>query len=429
MKLNINTYIKPLFLPVNRSAYEIDCVGGRGRGGSHNVTLYIFNEITKPEYFRGYLMRAVHGDIRNSLWRDLNDRIEEQCEHDNYNYWADFHINDTRMEMQHIPTGNMLLSKGFKKSMGSQTAKMKSIAGATHVIIEETEEIEELDYNQMADSLRTVKAPVKIIRIWNPPQASHWLIRNYYTLLPSEIDDFSILEPKDIDNHLSIFGTYLNNLKFLDKNTVRRYENYQESNPEYYYNQILGMVSDGGIKKIYKGWKEIDRLEFDKLPYTQYFGLDFGEVAPTALVECKYNDGNFYFNELIYKPEREMDSLPKEIAHYGVEKGSDLIVCDDSGAEKILELQAADYYATGAIKGNVKPGISFLNKMNVYYTNTSTNIKMEYDGTGKIGYEGYQWEVDRYGLTTEKPLKKNDHLMDAMRYIANYLKWYLEISV
>ena len=421
MKLNINTYIKPLFLPSNRDAYEIDCVGGRGRGGSHNVTLYIFNEITKPGYFRGYLMRAIHGDIRNSLWRDLNDRIDEQCECDNYNYWNDFHVNDSRMELEHIPTGNTLLSKGFKKSMGSQTAKMKSIAGATHVFIEETEEIEELDYNQMADSLRTVKAPVKIVRIWNPPHQSHWLIRTNYNLLDSGIQGFSILEPKDIDNHLFIFGTYLDNLKFLDKNTVRRYENYKTTNPEYYYNQIMGMVSDGGIKKIYKGWHEISLMEFDKLPYTQYFGLDFGEVNPTALVECKYHDGNFYFNELIYTPEREMESLTDAVERAGIQKGIDLTVCDDSGAEKILELQTAGFYATGANKGNVKPGISFLNKMNVYYTNTSTNIKTEYDG--------YEWEIDRYGLATEKPVKKNDHLMDAMRYIANYLKWYLEISV
>ena len=429
MKLNINTYIKPLFLPENRDAYEIDCVGGRGRGGSHNVTLYIFNEITKPTYFRGYLMRAIHGDIRNSLWRDLNDRIEEQCECDNYNYWADFHVNDSRMELTHLPTHNTLLSKGFKKSMGSQTAKMKSIAGATHVFIEETEEIEEFDYNQMADSLRTVKAPIKIIRIWNTPSQSHWLIRHYYNLRDSGINGFSILEPKDIDNHLCIFGTYLDNLKFIDKNTVRRYESYKQSVPEYYYNQIMGMVSDGGIKKIYKGWREIDLITFDRLPYTQYYGLDFGEVHPTALVECKYNDGKFYFNELIYTPEREMESLTKNIDYLGIEKGVDLVVCDDSGAEKILELQAAGYYATGANKGNVKPGISFLSKMDVYFTNTSLNIKREYDGSGEMGYEGYQWELDRYGLTTEKPLKKHDHLMDAIRYIANYLKWYLEISV
>ena len=421
MKLNINSYIKPLFHPTNRSAYEIDVVGGRGRGGSHNTTLYIFNELTKPDYFRGYIMRSIHGDIRNSLWRDINDRIDEQCEIDNYDYWKDFNVNDSRMELQHKPTGNLLLSKGFKKSSGSQTAKMKSIAGATHVVIEETEEIDELDYNQMADSLRTVKAPVKIIRIWNPPNRAHWLIRHYFDLIDSDIPGFSILQPKDIDNHLAIFGTYKQNLKFLDKNTVKRYENYEHSMPEYYYNQIMGMVSDGGVKKIYKGWLQMSHVDFDKLPYTSYFGLDFGEVNPTALVECKYHDGTFYFKELIYQPEREMDSLADRLTHLGIEKGVDMIICDDASPEKILELQTAGFYAMGANKGLVYPGISFLRKQQVRYTDTSEHIYDE--------YQGYEWEIDRYKLPIEKPVKKNDHLMDSMRYIANYLKWYLEISI
>ena len=55
----------------------IDVLGGRGRGGSHFGTDYFLYLITCPEYFRGYFVRQVLSDIRDSLFRDFKDRIEE----------------------------------------------------------------------------------------------------------------------------------------------------------------------------------------------------------------------------------------------------------------------------------------------------------------------------------------------------------------
>jgi phage terminase large subunit len=31
-------------------------------------------------------------------------------------------------------------------------------------------------------------------------------------------------------------------------------------------------------------------------------------------------------------------------------------------------------------------------------------------------FRGYCWEVDKTGKTTNKPIKKNDHAIDALRY-------------
>ena len=175
--------------------------------------------------------------------------------------------------------------------------------------------------------------------------------------------------------------------------------------------------------KIYKGWKFISPIEFDKLPYKSYFGLDFGETNPTALIECKYNDGILYFKELIYTPGKQIASLSKQLETLGIEKGTDLIICDSASPDKISELRQSGFYAVGANKGSgsVVAGISFINKLKVFITKGSENLENEYDN--------YEWELDRYGLPIDSPLKKDDHLMDALRYIANYLKVYLNIKV
>ena len=228
-----------------------------------------------------------------------------------------------------------------------------------------------------------------------------------------------------------IHSTFINN-PFCPPEQKRKILSYDPDNPiniangtaDAYNWQVYGLgLQAEKPNKIYKGWKFINPIEFDKLPYKSYFGLDFGETNPTALVECKYHDGIFYFKELIYTPGKQITSLTKQLELLGIEKGTDLIICDSASPDKISELRQAGFYAIGASKGSgsVVAGISFLNKLKVFFTKNSDNIEDEYDG--------YEWELDRYGLPTDVPIKKDDHLMDAIRYVVSYLKIYLNITV
>lgn len=74
LSLEFAELYEPLF---HTKARYIDLWGGRGRGGSFTGTQYFLHLITQPEYFRGYLMREIAGDVRESLWRDFKDRIDE----------------------------------------------------------------------------------------------------------------------------------------------------------------------------------------------------------------------------------------------------------------------------------------------------------------------------------------------------------------
>jgi len=175
ISLEFSHIYQPLF---HTKARYIHLYGGRGRGGSYTGTKYFLHLITQPEYFRGYLMREVAHDIRESLWRDFKDRIIEA------NLESDFILNESQMSAVYIPTGNILLSKGFKKSSSKQTAKLKSIAGATHVLIEEFEEVSEDDFMQLDDSLRTVKGNIQILGIFNPPSKNLLLLSISTSTLP-----------------------------------------------------------------------------------------------------------------------------------------------------------------------------------------------------------------------------------------------------
>ena len=192
-----------IYAPVfNTDKRYIDIWGGRGRGGSHFGTDYFLNLITQPKYFRGYFVRQVLSDVRDSLFRDFKDRIEENK---SINI-DDFQIRDNDMRITYLPTGNTILAKGVSKD-GSRTAKMKSLAGATHVLIEECDEIGESDFDQLDLSLRTVKADkVQIIRVFNPPSKRHWIWRDY-NLIESDIEGFFRAIPKATSAVLSVWST------------------------------------------------------------------------------------------------------------------------------------------------------------------------------------------------------------------------------
>ena len=442
-------YSQPLF--TERDAYEIDMWGGRGRGGSHNVTLHaLFAMMTFP-YFRGYLVRAIHGHIRDSLWQDFKDRIEELSDLNDYDLKQDFIIREDLMSAMCLPTGNILKSRGFKASTKGNTAHMKSLAGATHIYIEECEEVGQEEYYKLADSIRTVKSQrgVQLIRNWNTPSKDHWLIEEYYDLQESGVDGFFIAVPKGIPRHLSVFGTYKDNIKNLDPNTLARYERYKETNPKYYYNQILGLVSDGGDHKVYYGWKKVSYQEYLQIDGFEAFGLDFGDTAPLALIAVKYKDGCFYRHELLYESMRAMQVRHREAMDniravdplednqnniwtkhkglltyvfnlMGVDKQT-IMFCDPAQSTLIMELREEGFNAVSANK-NKSGNINFINRASNFYTDNSLNMEHEYNH--------YYLEQDiNKNPIDGKPIKVNDHCMDAQEYACIGIKDYLGLTL
>ena len=178
--------------------------------------------------------------------------------------------------------------------------------------------------------------------------------------------------------------------------------------------------------KIYRGWIKVPQDFFDELPYVSYFGLDFGASVATACAEVKYDgDGTFFVCERLYTPLQEIDdSLPTVIKLKvpQIKKGKSLIVCDSAKQKYIDLLLDEGYMAVGAVKGggSVEVGITLVQGFPIHYV-SSENIDFEYDE--------YSWALDRFGNSTDVPIKLDDHLMDAIRYVIAYLVEYLRIKV
>jgi len=178
--------------------------------------------------------------------------------------------------------------------------------------------------------------------------------------------------------------------------------------------------------KIYKGWIPITQEHFDGIDLTSYFGMDFGASNPTACMEVKYDgDGAFYITERMYTPLQDIaDSLPTAVKLRvpNIIHGESILV-GDSAKQSYLDLLLNEgYMAIGATKGSgsVEVGITLVQGFTIYYV-PSDNLSFEYDN--------YSWEIDKNGKSIDSPLKADDHLMDALRYIISYLVGYLSIKV
>ncbi|WP_018622093.1 PBSX family phage terminase large subunit [Spirosoma luteum] len=387
----------------------IDIWGGRARGGSHFVTDYFLDSLLMPQYFRGYFMRAVYSDVRDSLWRDFKDRIKERVERGELDESL-IALQDSTMTATCISTGNVILSKGFRKSSGGQTAKLKSLAGATAVAIEECEETEEDEFDQLDGSFRTTKAKIQIFRIFNPPKKNHWLIKNHYTLIESQNQPgYYLARPKPQPELLSIFSRYYDNIANVDQTTIAKYESYRLTKPEYYWTVIRGLVSEGAKGRIYSDWIPITPEDFNTLPYPSSYGLDFGFGGdPLALIEVKTHNESRWKRGLIYERGLTDPMLAARLTALNV--GYAPIYADSAEPKSIQALKDLGFNVVGVAKGadSIRAGIQAVKSYQNYYVDDNENLTFE--------YQEYRWQLDADKEPTDRPLGKHDHFHDADRY-------------
>lgn len=373
-------------------------MGGRGAGRSTVASQYANARLVAPDYFRCAIMRYILGDIRNSIYREIVDRAEEN------GIKQHLDINDSPMVIQY--GANSINAVGFRKSSSDQKSKLKSLANYNCVIIEEADEIPEEDFMQLDDSLRTVKGDITIILLLNPPAKTHWIIRRWFDLEESGVQGFYIpvLKPELTDT-LVIRSNYLDNVKNMAEASITQYERYRETKPEHFWNMIAGYVPETVKGKIYSGWIEID--EVPKSARLLRYGLDFGYTNdPTALVAVyKWNDG-LVLDEKIYKKGMLNSQIAKEIK----ELPEELIVADSAEPKSIDELQLHGLRIYGSSKGqgSVNQGIQAVKSKKIYYTKTSKNLKKE--------YENYAWKVDKDGNGLNVPIDAFNHALDSVKY-------------
>jgi phage terminase large subunit-like protein len=138
---------------------------------------------------------------------------------------ADFEI--TQSEIINKVTGSKILFKGIKTSQGTATANLKSIAGVTTFVLDESEEQQDEEtFDRIDLSIRAKNKPNRVILVMNPSYKSHWIYNRFVK--------------KQTDNCTYIHTTYLDNLPNLSQSFIDQAERVKQENLHRYDHLFLG---------------------------------------------------------------------------------------------------------------------------------------------------------------------------------------------
>lgn len=401
MNQKVNEAYRPLFQAEANIRYVI-LMGGRGGGRSTVASQYSVAKLKdNSNYFRCAIMRYVLGDIRNSIYREIIDRLEEN------EIQKEVNVIENLMKIDY--GRNSINAVGFKKSSGEQKSKLKSLASYNCVLIEEADEIPEEDFMQLDDSLRTLKGDIKIILLLNPPAKNHWINKRWLNLLPSEQAGFYDYELKDeASDTLLIKTNYLDNITNIAPQTIQQYENYRITKPSHYWNMVKGYIPETVQGKIYNNWRIISEIPHEAR--LERRGLDFGySNDPTAIVDIYYYNGGYIFDERVYQKGMSNKQIADTILSFN--QPQVLVMADSAEPKSIdeIKLYGVNIQPSQKGQGSINQGIQYVQNQKISITSRSKHLLLE--------YENYAWKMDKNtGDALNIPEDIFNHCMDAIRY-------------
>jgi phage terminase large subunit len=188
---------KPLFFEQPQTRYFL-ITGGRGSGKSWTLSLFLLN----LTYEEGHVILFTRWTLTSafiSIIPEFIDKIELM------NKEGDFEI--TQSEIINKVTGSKILFRGIKTSQGTATANLKSIAGVTTFILDESEELNDEDVFDRIDlSIRAANKPNRVILVMNPSYKSHWI---YSRFVKQKIGNCTYIHTTYQDNERNLSQSFI----------------------------------------------------------------------------------------------------------------------------------------------------------------------------------------------------------------------------
>lgn len=170
--------------------------------------------------------------------------------------------------------------------------------------------------------------------------------------------------------------------------------------------RVYGLGEIGRVDGcIFQNW---ETGKFDEILPDAY-GMDFGSKDPDAIVRVAIDKKNklIYVKEILYQNSLGTEDLIK-LVKKKVPQGK-LIVADSAATRTIQDIAAKGINIKSVSKNKIVEDIKLISGYKLIIDTESKNLIDE--------LLGYVW-LDKAG---EVPSDKNNHLLDAMRYIVNYL--------
>lgn len=383
---------------------KVWCVqGGQGAGKTIAILILITQFASKNQNKEIYIASAELSKMRDTVLKDFIKILRS------------FNIYET-VSLTGVTNGQPLCvfpNKSFIRFLGLDKEDVGKGLRSDVVYLNEANKTNFETYREL-----TSRAKRKILdynpnkRFWAHTEVIPESDCEYLCLTYLDNEFLSIEEKTEIESY---------KLKAYHDPTIENYDTDENTKSKYWRNKwrIYGLGVTGLVdNRIFENWKQIEDVEFTNLKLPSYFGLDFGMSAPTALVEMKTDkEGNYFLHEWIYKPLKHMNgSLSDEFEKLGMSKTVQ-IICDSGNELNLSEgrkLKNSGYNVIFAIKGqgSVVSAIETMQKSNIHYTKSSTNLEEN--------YENYQWKTHN-GEVLEVPEETREDAIDASKYV---IKWY-----
>lgn len=280
---------------------------------------------------------------------------------------------------------------------------VSTIQGSTLALayVDEATNLPEPFWKMLESRLRVPGA--KLLATCNPEGPAHWLKKDY------------------LDNPELDLATWSFN---LDDNPTLDEAYKQQLKASYYgmwYNRyILGQwaLAHGAVYDCYDHGNEY--TEPYNNPTYYIVGIDYGTTNATAAVLCAVNprqwpqicvESEYYYDSARVGRSKTDDELVRDLKEFIGYKNVSAIYLDPAAASLKVAMRQAGLPILDA-KNDVVPGIKICSKFiagkNLVIHKSCTTLREH--------IQSYAWDPKAADRGEDKPLKKNDHILDAMRY-------------
>jgi phage terminase large subunit len=232
---------------------------------------------------------------------------------------------------------------------------------------------------------------------FNPDDENVWI--------NTELEQKRAIEKGDVE---VIVSTYKDNT-FLPQVLIEEIEYLERTDPEFW--KIYGLGQYGKVYGvIFENYTIVNEIPNDAVLVA--YGIDFGFTNdPCAIVEVRKQNGELFINELEYKRGMTNNDIAERLKQLGI-NSYDYIVADSAEPKSIQEIYNHRFNVHGAEKGkdSINNSIDILKRYKLNITSKSVNLLKE--------VKTYKWATDKAGNSINTPVDYNNHVIDAVRYVA-----------
>lgn len=231
------------------------------------------------------------------------------------------------------------------------------------------------------------------IFLFTTPYTLNWLKTEFYDKFLEGDPNFWVENPKSIDN------------PYYPR---AEYDNAKANLPDWKFKLLFEGIFTKPAGLIYPEYEIIDDIPL-RHEWLHYRGLDWGWVNEAAVVCVAEDPKNKQL--YVYKERKKIEWARDEICNYLSDRPLSPTYCDVSHTENNVYLKGQGINQRDAVK-DVLQGIGFLHgflksgRLKVFRSCVQTIDELN----------TYQWQIDKSENFLEKPVKQNDHLLDALRY-------------